>query len=210
MVNETIELVEKNVLSCIHRAVNLEGFNTSIDKVKKILDNVPVETTYNEAGFIVGMKKGWDLILEDLGEPNDIVKLGDIHEACLSYKDTCAGTIRCVSIVIDRTINVQPLQSAGEIDEVLERYSLIENPLTRALTTFCYVCYIQPYIEGNLRVAQLIANKILIENSIGFLSIPMAQKSIFMDKLNRYYETKDSMELLNFLLVHCITYTDKE
>lgn len=60
------------------------------------------------------------------------------------------------------------------------------------------------FIDGNKRVAQLIANKILIQNNIGIFQIPIEKMEEFKVMLIAYYETADDKEIIDFMDEFCI------
>lgn len=63
-------------------------------------------------------------------------------------------------------------------------------------------------IDGNKRIAQLMVNKILIENGVGILSIPIEKSKIFLELLVDYYENDNAEQLCKFLHYNCIEYTN--
>lgn len=57
----------------------------------------------------------------------------------------------------------------------------------------------QMFIDGNKRVAMLFANKIMIDNGCGIITIAQENQPIFFEKLIKYYETNDNKELKEWL-----------
>ena len=64
---------------------------------------------------------------------------------------------------------------------------------------FVALCRSHLFYDGNKRTAQLIANKMLIEDGAGILAIPVEHKNKFDELLIKYYETNKSEELIKFL-----------
>lgn len=62
----------------------------------------------------------------------------------------------------------------------------------------------QIFKDGNKRVATIIANKILIENGCGIISVPVELDGKFKNMLVNYYETNDMLELKQWLYDNCI------
>lgn len=69
---------------------------------------------------------------------------------------------------------------------------------------FCYFSRSQLFWDGNKRMAQLMANKALIESGVGILSIPVERNKEFFMKLVKYYESNNASELCMFLSRECI------
>ena len=60
-------------------------------------------------------------------------------------------------------------------------------------------------IDGNKRVAQLIANKILIENDIGIFQIDIEDLETFKGLLIEFYESDDDdTRIISFMQQHCV------
>lgn len=55
------------------------------------------------------------------------------------------------------------------------------------------------FIDGNKRVAQLMANKVLIENNVGNFQISIESLEDFKELLLRFYETGNDTELIGFM-----------
>lgn len=62
----------------------------------------------------------------------------------------------------------------------------------------------QMFYDGNKRTAQLLANRILIENGAGVLSIHVEDQEAFIKKLVKYYETDDEEDVSFFIYDRCI------
>ncbi len=67
----------------------------------------------------------------------------------------------------------------GIIIDCMNSIEFIRDAEIKALKYFCYVARTQMFIDGNQRVAQLIANKVLIENNIGIFQIPIEKLEEF-------------------------------
>ena len=63
----------------------------------------------------------------------------------------------------------------------------------------------QIFRDGNKRVATIMANKVLIENGKGILSIPVKLDGVFKTMLVEYYETNEMDKLKSWLYENCIT-----
>ena len=60
------------------------------------------------------------------------------------------------------------------------------------------------FIDGNKRVAQLMANKVLIENNIGIFQIPIEKLEEFKGMLIDFYETGNDAKIIGFMKEYCI------
>lgn len=55
------------------------------------------------------------------------------------------------------------------------------------------------FLDGNKRVANLIANREMIKKGQGIISIPIEEIGNYFVKLIKYYETNDNSELKEWL-----------
>ena len=74
----------------------------------------------------------------------------------------------------------------------------------RAIRTMLYIMRTQMFYDGNKRTAQLLANKIMIENGAGVLSIHVEDQDAFLEKLVNFYETDDEEDIASFVYECCI------
>jgi len=57
----------------------------------------------------------------------------------------------------------------------------------------------QMFIDGNKRVAMLFANKIMIDNGCGIITISKENQQTFYEKLIKYYESGDNKDLKQWI-----------
>ena len=62
----------------------------------------------------------------------------------------------------------------------------------------------QMFIDGNKRVAMLFANKIMIDNGCGIITISQENQPTFLEKLIKFYETGDNVDLKQWIYDNCI------
>ena len=92
----------------------------------------------------------------------------------------------------------------GIIMDSIKEIEQIEDVELRALKYFCYIARTQMFIDGNKRVAQLMANKVLIENNVGIFQIPIEKLEEFKGMLIEFYETGDDRKIVGFMREFCI------
>ena len=62
----------------------------------------------------------------------------------------------------------------------------------------------QMFIDGNKRVAMLFANKIMVDNGCGIITISQNIQSVFFEKLIKFYETGNNSDLKQWIYNNCI------
>jgi len=106
-------------------------------------------------------------------------------------------------------IKIERFNPAGSVKDRAAKF-MIDDAEEKALEFFCYLTRSQLFIDGNKRVAQLVANKILIEHDIGIFQIPIQRLEQFKYLLVNYYETNNSQHIKSFMRNHCVKRIRKE
>ena len=115
-----------------------------------------------------------------------------------------AGEIRTIPVQIGGTSWEPEMPHTEIIMESINEIEQIEDLGLRALKYFCYITRTQMFIDGNKRVAQLMANKVWIENNIGIFQIPIEKLEEFKRILIEFYETGDDVIIIAFMKEYCI------
>ena len=204
MQDTAIEMAKRLLVDSIWKSANLEGLGTTFPKTEAILANAPTETKSEEVLFVINMKRAWQFLLDNIDVPNNIMLLREYNKVVgeLLFKNN--GEIRTIPVQIGGTIWEPELPQIGIIISDLSEIEEISDIELKALKYFCYVARCQMFIDGNKRVAQLIANKILIENDIGIFQIPIEKLEQFKTLLIAFYETSVDTEIIEFMKAFCI------
>ena len=83
------------------------------------------------------------------------------------------------------------LPSECDDDSELESILSMSNSLERGITLFCFIQRSQMFLDENKRVANLVANKEMIRNGEGILSVLVEKIGEYFTYLIYYYETGD-------------------
>ncbi len=68
-----------------------------------------------------------------------------------------------------------------------------------AIEIMLWVMQRQMFIDGNKRVGMLFANKIMIDNGCGIITIAQENQPTFFEKLIKFYETGDNNDLKQWI-----------
>lgn len=204
MRDTAIEMAKRLLVDSIWKSANLEGLGTTFPKTEAILANAPTITKTEEVLFIVNMKRAWQFLLDNLDYTNNLMLLREYNKVVGELLFNYAGEIRTIPVQIGGTSWEPEMPRTGIIMDSLEEIERIEDIELRALKYFCYVTRTQMFIDGNKRVAQLIANKVLIQHDIGIFQIPIEKLEEFKGLLLAFYETNDDGKIIEFMKSFCI------
>ena len=164
MNNLSISLGKRQLVDSIWKSAGIEGLGTTFPNTEKILSNLPVQTRRDEVLFIVNMKRAWYFLFDNIDYPNNLAFLRELNKICMEELSYDAGGLRTVPVTIGGTSWAPELPQEGIIIEHLELINGMSDKLEAALEMFCFVARTQMFLDGNKRVAQLMCNKIMMEN----------------------------------------------
>lgn len=204
MRDSAIEMAKRLLVDSIWKSANLEGLGTTFPKTEAILANAPTNTRTEEVLFIINMKRAWQFLLDNLDYSNNLMLLREYNKIVGELLFNYAGEIRTIPVQIGGTSWEPEMPHTGIIIDTIENMEQIEDIELRALKYFCYVTRTKMFIDGNKRVAQLIANKILIQNDVGIFQIPIEKLEEFKMLLIEFYETGLDVKIIEFMKIYCI------
>lgn len=204
MRDTAIEMAKRLLVDSIWKSANLEGLGTTFPKTEAILANAPTTTKTEEVLFVLNMKRAWQFLLDNLDYDNSLMLLREYNKIVGELLFNYAGEIRTIPVQIGGTSWEPEIPQSGIIIDMLKDIEEIENIEIKALKYFCYVARTQMFIDGNKRVAQLIANKVLIEKNIGIFQIPIERLENFKMLLIKFYESGNDGEIIDFMKEYCI------
>lgn len=204
MNNISISLGKRQLVDSIWKSAGIEGLGTTFPNTEKILSNLPVETKRDEVLFVVNMKRAWYFLFDNIEYPNNLSFLREINKICMADFIYDAGALRTVPVTIGGTSWVPDFPQEGLIIEKLNEINMMQDKLEAALEMFCFIARSQMFLDGNKRVAQLMCNKVMMENDIGIFSVPYNRIDTFKELLVDFYETNNSTKLKNFFRTECL------
>lgn len=199
-----VTMAKRDLIDSIWKSVMIEGLPTTFPDTEMICSNLKAEATPEEVLFIINMKNAWKFILDTLGEPVTLPYLRQINSICGNNLIYGCGAVRTNDVTIKGCKYKPEIPMPYDIEDELKSLLTFDNKQILAIIMFMYLARRQIFIDGNKRVAQLIANKILIENGIGHLYFEQDKIKDFTNHLCDYYETANHRTMLLYMLDNCI------
>lgn len=206
---ENVFIAKRNIVDYIWKSANLEGIGVTYPETQVIYDNGIVNgLKVDDIIAINNLKYAWNFILENEDINYDYNVLCYIHKLVADklVPSTVLGRIRTTPVNIGGTAWKPSFPIESKIKEELEEIlnGEYESKTELAIVCMLYVMRKQMFIDGNKRVAMLFANKIMIDNGCGIISISQELQSLFYEKLIKYYETGEMDELKKWIYDNCI------
>jgi len=80
----------------------------------------------------------------------------------------------------------------------------MESKTEKAIILMLWGMRRQIFIDGNKRTSMMMANKEMIKNGCGIISVPNEKIKPFYDLLIEFYETNDIKKIKKFVYENCI------
>ena len=201
---QNVFVAKRNIVDYIWKSANLEGTGVTYPETQAIFDGGIVNgLTVDNIIAINNLKYAWQFILENDSTDYDYKTLCHLHKLTCDklVMDQNLGVLRTTPVNIGGTSwkPMFPIESQikEELSEILSNNDKSKTEI--ALDAMLYIMRKQMFIDGNKRVGMLFANKIMIDNGCGIITISQANQPIFFEKLIKYYETQDSKDLKEWL-----------
>ena len=201
---QNVFVAKRNIVDYIWKSANLEGIGVTYPETQAIYDGGIVNgLTVDKIIAINNLKYAWQFILENEGIEYDYKALCQIHKLTCDklVLDQNLGKIRTTPVNIGGTTWKPQFPIESQIKEELER--LLNQPEKTkteiAIEIMLWIMRRQMFIDGNKRVAMLFANKIMIDNGCGIITISQDNQPTFFEKLIKFYETGDNADLKNWI-----------
>ena len=202
---QNIFLAKRNIVDSIWRSSHIEGIDVTYPETQKLYDGGNVaRLRLDEIQIINNLKHAWLYILNSVNVENDLNFLKSINSLVGSNLIDRAGQMRVYEVRISGTNYVPELPNEEEVKKKLNGFAKIECVTERAITIMCYLMRLQFFSDGNKRTSMLFANKIMIQNGKGIITIPIEEDEHFGKELTRYYETNNMENLKQFIYDKCI------
>jgi Fic family protein len=203
-IDNCVFMAKRMLTDSIWKSANIEGLGTSYPNTECILNNIPVNTTWEESTFITNMNRAWRFILDNISVKNDLLFLRSLHEVCCKMLARNAGELRTGTVRIGGCTYIPDIPNIEDVYNALNSIDNIKDPINKAMVMFCYLTRSQLFWDGNKRMAQLMTNKILIENGVGILNFKIDLIPDLINHLVKFYESNDAYELCSFIHNNCI------
>ena len=197
---QNVFVAKRNIVDYIWKSANLEGIGVTYPETQVIYDGGVVNgLTVDKIITINNLKYSWQFILENEDIEYDFKALCHLHKLTCDklILDRNLGRLRTTPVSIGGTSWKPQFPVESQIKEELEQ--LLNQPEKSkteiAIEVMLWIMRRQMFIDGNKRVAMLFANKIMIDNGCGIITIAQENQQTFFKKLINYYESGDNTDL---------------
>lgn len=203
---DNIFFAKRKLVDTIYKSANLEGIAVTFADTYSFMNNVNNgNISIDDMLKLKGLKDSWEFVFKTIDDELTIDYIKKIHfHVCKGQNILPLGEFRDKGVGITGTSWRPLLPSECDYEKELQEILLIPKELERCISIFCWIQRSQMFLDGNKRVANLIANKEMIKNGQGIISVPVEKIGEYFTKLIAYYETNDMSDLKEWIYNNCI------
>lgn len=204
-VQENILLAKRNIVNNIYSSAKLEGLNVTFPETYAIFEKAKMENVdISTVSTILNLKHAWQFLLSNLDKKIDLEFIKQIHSEVAKDEALFWGELRNGNVGIAGTDYIPPIPDTNEVINKLNYYNSLKDITNRSIDRMLWMMKSQLFWDGNKRTSMLIANKDLISNGKGIISIGEKYIFEFNQLLSNFYSYDSKEELKNFLLEKCL------
>lgn len=198
---DNIFFAKRKLVDNIYKSANLEGIAVTFAETLEFINNVNSgKISIDDMLKLKGLKDAWELVLNTIDEELTTDYIKKVHfQICKGQNISPLGEYRDKGVGITGTTWRPKLPNECNYDLELESILENDNELERCIDLFCWIQRSQMFLDGNKRVANLVANKEMIRLGQGIIAVPVPEIGSYFTKLINYYETGDNTELKSWL-----------
>ena len=203
---DNIFFAKRKLVDNIWKSANLEGIAVTFADTYSFMNNVNTgNISIDDMLKLKGLKDAWEYVLKHIDDELTIDFIKKIHfEICKGQNVNPLGEFRSKGVGITGTSWRPKLPSECDYDSELNNILSNSNDLDRCIDLFCFIQRSQMFIDGNKRVANLVANKEMIKYGQGIIAIPIELIGEYQQLLINYYETGNNSNLKHWIYENCI------
>ena len=193
---QNLFLAKKVLVFNIYNSARLEGINTTYPDTKTILEGINVSSLkLDEINCILNLRDAWNYVLSNIDEEVDLDFICKVNFFVSRNESLEWGALRNGKVGINGVDYIPEIPQKNiiikNIKEILEQGSITEKTLNLML----YLMRSQIFWDGNKRTSMIIANKILISNGCGIITIKEENIRKFNILLTEYYNTNNKNKI---------------
>lgn len=203
---DNIFFAKRKLIDNIYKSANLEGIAVTFADTYSFMNNVNTgNISIDDMLKLKGLKDAWEYVLNTIDEELTIDYIKKIHfQVCKGQNIFPLGDFRDKGVGVTGTSWRPKLPIECNYEKELKDIMSISNDLDRCISLFCWIQRSQMFLDGNKRVANLVANKEMIRCGQGIIAVPVEKIGVYFVLLINYYETNDMTCIKEWIRNNCV------
>ena len=207
---QNLFLAKEELVSNIYNSARLEGINITYEETKKVLEEVNVPSLrLDEINCILNLRDVWNFALSNIDADITLDFICKVNSFVSRNESLEWGVLRTGKVGINGVDYIPNIPEREDVIVNIENILKEENITSRSLNLMIYLMRSQLFWDGNKRTAMIVANKLLISNGCGIISIKEDDINEFNKLLTEYYNTGNKEKIIPFLYDKCIFELEK-
>lgn len=196
----------KNTLALnIYNSARLEGINTTYSDTQTILEGVNVPTLkLDEINCILNLRDAWNYTLTNIDAEVNLDFICKVNSFVSRNESLEWGVLRNGKIGINGVDYIPEIPNEKDIINNIENILKEKSTTLKSINLMLYLMRSQVFWDGNKRTSIIVANKILIQNGCGIITVKEEYIGEFNTLLTEYYNTGNKDKITKFLYDKCI------
>lgn len=203
---DNIFFAKRKLIDNIYKSANLEGIAVTFADTYSFMNNVNTgNISIDDMLKLKGLKDAWEYVLNTIDEELTIDYIKKIHfQVCKGQSIFPLGDFRDKGVGVTGTSWRPKLPIECNYKKEFKDIMSISNDLDRCISLFCWIQRSQMFLDGNKRVANLVANKEMIRYGQGIIAVPVEKIGEYFVLLINYYETNDMTCIKEWIRNNCV------
>lgn len=203
---QSLFLAKKKWDENVYCGMKMENRAITFPQTQTILNGVNVPNVHlDDIQAILNMRDAWKYLLQTINQPITLEYFCAINGYIARNEALYWGKLRNGTVGISGTDYIPPIPNYDTVSNELKELLTDNVTVTeQALNIFCWGARGQFFWDGNKRTSMTMANKILVSNGVGILTILDKNMEEFNTLLLEYYNTGYKNNLKEFLYHNAI------
>ncbi len=202
---QSLFLAKKKWDENVYCGMRMENRAVTFPQTRTILNGVNVPSVQlDDIQAILNMRDAWRYLLSTVDAPETFEYLCKLNEFIARNEALEWGKLRTGTVVISGTDYTPPIPKKEQVESELACILAKGTATERALNAFAWGARGQFFWDGNKRTSMTLANKILVSNGAGILTITDKHMEEFNTLLCEFYASGNDIVLKQFLYDYAI------
>ena len=181
-------LAKKTLALNIYNSARLEGINTTYPDTQTILEGVNVPTLkLDEINCILNLRDAWNYTLTNIDAEVNLDFICKVNSFVSRNESLEWGVLRNGKVGINGVDYIPEIPNEKDIINNIEKILKEKSTTLKSINLMLYLMRSQVFWDGNKRTNMIVANKILIQNGCGIITVKEEYIGEFNTLLTEYY-----------------------
>ena len=203
---QSLFLAKKKWDENVYCGMRMENRAVTFPQTRTILSGVNVpDVQLDDIQAILNMRDAWRYLLSSVNEPLDLACMCRLNEYIARNEALVWGKLRTGHVGISGTDYEPPIPVWEDCEAAVKEILARDTSATeKALDLFAWGARGQLFWDGNKRTSLTLANKLMVREGAGILTITDRHMAAFNETLLNFYNSGEAEPLKEFMYENAI------